>query len=163
MVVVVVAVAKAGAASTGILVSRLYFCSLLISNTKARKPVVTVGASQKWKTGPVPCDSAACTANPRVKNRSSLHRRPPQYRDGLQVLISSPTVSTNTPQSESRKNSLKGGKCGRNRRLCAQLLGQFIQQPVQILVVLADLFYFEYRMQNRRMVLATELASNFRE
>src|ERR1700688_3085652 len=36
-------------------VSRLYFCSLLISNTKARKPVVTVGASGKWKTGPGSC------------------------------------------------------------------------------------------------------------
>src|ERR1700674_1368455 len=111
-------------------VSRLYFCSLLISNTKARKPVVTVGASEKWKTGPGPCGSIASTSTLYVENRSPLRRRPAQPADRSQVSVPSRTASTNTPQSEGRKNGLNGGKIGGNRYLRAQLLGQFIKQPV---------------------------------
>src|SRR6266851_147900 len=111
-------------------VSRLYFCSLLISNTKARKPVVTVGASEKWKTGLGPCSSIASTSTLYVKNRSPHWRRPAQPADRSQVFIPSRTVSTNTSQSEGRKNGLKSGKTGGNHYLRAQLLGQFIKQPV---------------------------------
>src|SRR5271166_3782894 len=94
-------------------VSRLYFCSLLISNAKARKPVVTVGASEKWKTGPGTCDSVASTFTLHVNNRSLLQRRSSQPSNHPQVLARSHTVSTNTPQSERRKNGLKSGKPGR--------------------------------------------------
>src|ERR1700680_3194514 len=91
-------------------VSRLYFCSLLISNTKARKPVVTVGASEKWKTGPGPCGSIASTSTLYVKNHSPPRRRPSQPSDRSQVSVPSHTVSTITAQSEGRKNGLKSGK-----------------------------------------------------
>src|SRR6266403_140635 len=111
-------------------VSRLYFCSLLISNTKARKPVVTVGASEKWKTGPGPCPSIASTSTLYVKNNSPPRRTLSQPGDRFQVCVPSRTVSTITPQSESRKNGLKGGKTGGDHHLRAQLLGQFIKQPV---------------------------------
>src|SRR6202035_3235534 len=84
-------------------VSRLYFCSLLISNTKARRPVVTVGASEKWKTGPGPCGSIASTSTLYVKNHSQLRRRRSQPADHSQVSVPSRTGSTNTPQSEGRK------------------------------------------------------------
>jgi len=93
-------------------VSRLYLCSLLISNTKARKPVVTVGASEKWKTGLGPCGSIASTSTLCVKNHSPVRRTPPQPTDRSQASIPSRTVSTNTPQSEGRKNGLKSGKTG---------------------------------------------------
>src|ERR1019366_5068510 len=144
-------------------VSRLYFCSLLISNTKARKPVVTVGASEKWKTGPGSCGSIASTSTLHVNNRSPPQRRPSQPADPSQVSIPSRTASTNTPQPEGRKNGLMSGKNGGNRHLRAQLLGQFIEQPVQILVVLANLFNLVHRMQDCCVVLAAELASNFRQ
>jgi hypothetical protein len=49
-------------------VSRLYFCSLLISNAKARKPVVTVEASEKWKSSPGACGSVVSMSTLRVKN-----------------------------------------------------------------------------------------------
>src|SRR6266852_5372733 len=111
-------------------VSRLYFCYLLISNTNARKPVVTVGASEKWKTGPGPCGSVASTLTLRVENRSPFQRRPSQAADHVQVYIPSRTTSTNTPQPEGRKNCLKSGKAGGDRYSRAQLLGQFIEQPV---------------------------------
>src|SRR5258708_36199084 len=91
-------------------VSRLYFCYLLISNTKARKPVVTVGASEKWKTGPGPCGSVASTSTLRVENRSPPQHRPSQATDPVQVYVPSRTTSTNTPQPESRKNGLKNGR-----------------------------------------------------
>src|ERR1700747_2412142 len=81
-------------------VSRLYFCSLLIPNTKARKPVVTVGASEKWKTGPGPCGSIASPSTLYVKNHSAGRRRLAQTADRSQISVSSRTVSTNTPQSE---------------------------------------------------------------
>src|SRR6266404_768258 len=96
-------------------VSRLYFCYLLIPNTKARKPVVTVGASEKWKTGPGPCGSVASTPTLRVKNRSPPRRRPSQLADRSQVYLRSRTTSTNTPQPEGRKNGLKSGKAGGDR------------------------------------------------
>src|ERR1700694_1318123 len=91
-------------------VSRLYFCSLLISNTKARKPVVTVGASEKWKTGPGPCGSIASTSTLYVKNHSPPRRTPSQPADRFRASVPSRTVSTNTPQLEDRKNSVKSGK-----------------------------------------------------
>jgi hypothetical protein len=48
-----VVVATAGATSTGIIGSPDSTSILfLISNANTRKPVVTVGASEKWKTGP---------------------------------------------------------------------------------------------------------------
>jgi hypothetical protein len=69
--------AMAGATSAGIYwVSRLYFCSLLISNTKAIKPVVTVGASEKWKNGPDPYSSVASASIPYVNNHSPFQREP---------------------------------------------------------------------------------------
>jgi len=91
-------------------VSRLYFCSLLISNTKARKPVVTVGASEKWKTGPGPCGSIASTSTLYVNNHSPPRRTPSQPAGHSQVSVPSRTVSTNTSQSEGRKNGEKSGK-----------------------------------------------------
>src|SRR6266478_847925 len=106
-------------------VSRLYFCSLLISNTKARKPVVTVGASEKWKTGPGPCGSIASTSTPYVKYHSPPRRTPSQPADRFQVSVPARTGSTITAQSESRKNGLESGKTGGNHHLRAQLLGQF--------------------------------------
>src|SRR6266404_4567968 len=102
----------------------------LISNIKAIKPVVTVGASEKWKTGPCPCGSIASPSTLCVKNHSPLRRTPSQPGDRSQVSVPSRTVSTNTPQSEGRKNGLKSGKTSGNRYLRAQLLGQFIKQPV---------------------------------
>src|ERR1700693_5277344 len=109
-------------------VSRLYFCSLLISNPKARKPVVTVGASEKWKTGPGPCGSIASTLTLYVKNHSPPRRMPSHLADRSQVPVSSRTGSTNAPQSEGRQNGLKSRKAGGNHYLRAQLLGQFIKQ-----------------------------------
>src|ERR1700682_5185936 len=85
-------------------VSRLYFCSLLISNTKARKPVVTVGASEKWKTGPGPCGSIASTSTLYVKNHSPPRRKPSHPADRFRASVPSRTVSTKTPQFEDRKN-----------------------------------------------------------
>jgi hypothetical protein len=139
-----------------------YFCSLLISNTKANKPVVTVGASRKWKISPGLGPSIASTSNPRVENRSLSQRRPSQSWKQFQVPVPSPTVSTNAPQSVGRKTSLKSGKFGGNPHLRAQLLSQFIEQPVQILVALAELFNLEDRVQDRSMVLTPKLASNLR-
>src|SRR5208282_1807686 len=83
--------------------------------------------------------------------------------DRSQISVPSRTACTDTPQPRDRKNGLNGGKGGGNCRLRAQLLGQFIEQPVQILVVLAKLFNLVHRMQDGRMVLAAELASNFRQ
>src|ERR1700675_3208885 len=85
---------------------RLYFCSLLISNTKARKPVVTVGAAEKWKTGPGPDGSVASTSTLHVNNRFSPRRSPAQRPDRSKASVASRTFSTNTPQSEGRKNGL---------------------------------------------------------
>src|SRR5260370_11243779 len=122
-------------------VSRLYFCYLLISNTNARKPVVTVGASEKWKTGPGPCGSVASTATLRVENRSPPQHRPSQATDPVQVYVRSRTTSTNTPQPEGRKNGLKSGKASGDRYSRAQFLGPFIEQPVLILFALAHPLY----------------------
>src|SRR5579859_7575233 len=116
----------AGATSTGILhlPNQLYFCPLLISNTKAIKPAVTVGASQKWKIGPCPGPSPFSLSTPHVENRTLRQRRPAHRLDRLRVLISSPTVSTNPAQLAGRKNGRMSGKIGGNRRLRAQLFGQ---------------------------------------
>src|ERR1700675_1358011 len=54
-------------------------------------------------------------------------------------------------------------KTGGNHYLCTQLLGQFIKQPVQILVVLANPFNLVDRMQDSGVMLASKLASNFRQ
>jgi hypothetical protein len=51
-------------------------------------------------------------------------------------------------------------KSSNSCHLTAQLLGQFIQQPVQIFVVLANLFDFLYRVQHGRVMLSSELPSN---
>ena len=51
----------------------------------------------------------------------------------------------------------------RKPRLPAQLLGQFIDQPVQILVSLAHLINLLYRVQYGCVVLAAKLTPNFRE
>src|SRR5271167_4893148 len=91
-------------------VSRLYFCSLLISNTKARKPVVTVGGSEKWKTGPGACGSVALRSILRVENRSRVQRRATHPEDCVQVSILSGTASTGTPQPETKKSRPNGGK-----------------------------------------------------
>src|SRR5208282_1299067 len=99
--------------------SRLYFCSLLISNAKARKPVVTVGGSEKWKTGPGACGSAASPSTLGVKNRFLPHRTPAYPEDPSSVSVPSPTVFTNPSQPESRKNGSKSGKAGGNRHLRA--------------------------------------------
>src|ERR1700680_4873580 len=101
------------------LVSRLYFCSLLISNTKARKPAVTVGASEKWKIGPGPNGSVASTLTLHVNNRSPHQRRPCQPPDHYKVSVTSRPISTNTPQLEGRKHGLQSGKRGENRHLRA--------------------------------------------
>src|SRR5258707_342510 len=111
-------------------VSRLYFWYLLIPNTKARNPVVTVGASEKWKPGAGPYSSSASTSPLRVKNRSPPRRRPSQAADRSQISVPSRTTSTNTPQPEGRKNGLKSGKAGGDCYSRAQLLGQFVEQPV---------------------------------
>src|SRR5271167_3921789 len=75
------------------------------------------------------------------------------------------SVSTGFPtlQPCNRKNGLKSGKTGGNRHLCAQLLSQFVEQPVQILVVLTSLFNLVHGMQDGGVVLAAELASYFGE
>jgi hypothetical protein len=41
------------------------------------------------------------------------------------------------------------------------LLSEFIEQPVQIFIVLANLFNFLDRVQNGGVMLAAELPSNF--
>src|ERR1700682_1441720 len=91
-------------------VSRLYFCSLLISNTKARKPVVTVGASEKWKTGPGPGGSIASTSPLYVKNHSPPRRMPSQLADRSPVPVSSRTGSTKRPHSEGGQEGPGGGR-----------------------------------------------------
>src|SRR5260370_30464649 len=96
-------------------VSRLYFCYLLISNTNARKPVGTVGASEKWKTGPGPCGSVASTSTLRVVNRSPPQHRPSQATDPGQVYVPSSTTSTNTPTPEGRKDGLRRGEAWPDR------------------------------------------------
>jgi hypothetical protein len=48
----------------------LYFCFLVISKSKARKPVVTVGDQEKWKNGPCRTGSYISAPNPDVKNGS---------------------------------------------------------------------------------------------
>src|SRR5580658_6790006 len=111
-------------------VSRLYFCPLLISNTKPIKPVVTVGALEKWKIGPDPCGSMTSTSTPRVNHRSPVRRRPEYPTAGSRISIPFPTASTSTPPPEGRKNGPKRGKTDGNRHLRAQLLGEFIEQPV---------------------------------
>jgi hypothetical protein len=54
-------------------------------------------------------------------------------------------------------------KTQKSTRLPAQMLRQFIEQPVQILVVLADLFYFFDGVQNRGVMFSAELAPDFRQ
>src|SRR5208282_4330732 len=88
---------------------------------------------------------------------------PSESRDRSKLSILSPTVSTNTPQPERGKNGWMSGKIAGNQNLRAQLLSQFIEQPVQILVVLANFFNLIYRVQHRCMVLASELAPDFRQ
>jgi hypothetical protein len=48
-------------------------------------------------------------------------------------------------------------------QLSAQLLGQFIDQPVQILIVLANIFDLLDRVQNRRMMFSAELPPDLRQ
>src|SRR5208283_3483703 len=88
---------------------------------------------------------------------------PYELAEAARISVPSRTVSTNTPQLRGRKNSLMSGKNAKNRHLRAQLLRQFIEQPIQILVVLTDPFNLVDRMQDCRVVLASELASNFRQ
>src|SRR5258708_19979365 len=110
-------------------VSRLYFCSLLISNTKAGKPAGTVGASEKWKTGPGPCGSIASTSTLYVKNHSPPRPMPSQLADRSQVPVSSRTGSTTTPQSQGRQNGLTTPQTSLNHCLPSQFFPSFLQQP----------------------------------
>src|SRR5258708_34423904 len=87
-------------------VSRLYFCSLFISNTNTRKPVLTLGADEKWKISPGPNGSVASTSTLRVNNHFSLQWRPWQPPDGSRLSISLRTRSTNTHQHEARHTGL---------------------------------------------------------
>src|SRR6202162_5760746 len=48
-------------------------------------------------------------------------------------------------------------------RLSAQLLGQLIEQPVQIFIVLANLFDLLHRVQHGRVMLSPKLPSNLRQ
>ena len=54
-------------------------------------------------------------------------------------------------------------KTSKSPRLSAELLRQFVEQPVQILVVLANLFDFLDGVQNRGVMFAAELSSDFRQ
>src|ERR1700757_4085519 len=75
----------------------------------------------------------------------------------------SPTTPTGTPQLSERKNGARSGKSRRNRDSSPKLLGQFIQQPGQILVALTDHFDLVYRVKHSCVVLAAELPPNFRQ
>lgn len=61
------------------------------------------------------------------------------------------------------KTTLTSGNPRHNRILTAQSLGQFIEQPVQIFVGLTRFFDLVHRVQDRGVVLATELTSDFRQ
>lgn len=54
-------------------------------------------------------------------------------------------------------------KTQKQPRLSAQLLGQFIEQPVQIFIVLADSFNLLDGVQNRGVMLSAELPADFRQ
>src|SRR5215470_6866465 len=69
-----------------------------------------------------------------------------------------PTVFTSTPQLEGRKSGAQSGKSNTNRESSAQLLSQFIEQPVQILVGLAHLFDLVDGVKHGGVMLAAELA-----
>src|ERR1700731_1598595 len=110
----------------------------------------------------MPTSSTASGSIPRVENQALLQRKPAQPADRLRIPIPYPTTSTEAAQLESRKNGLKSGKACGNRHLRAQLLGKFVQQPVQILIALAHLFNLVHGMQHGCMVLSAKLAPNFR-
>src|SRR5258708_2128810 len=167
LLTVISIVATATAASTGIAfyspLPRATFITSLISNIKPIKPAVTVGRSEKWKTLATDLKSPLWGLFLSVRNRSSSWRRPYNKIPTFIVRPESCTVSTSHSQPGKRKTALPVQNTKNARDLTAQLLCQLIEQPVQIFIVLADLFDLLDRVQNSRMMLSAELPPNLRQ
>src|SRR5439155_21845352 len=79
--------------------------------------------------------------------------------------ISSCSYTSSTPGSQRRRRKtllLTGNRCA-NRDSSAQLLGQFIEQPVQIFIVLARFVDLLNRVQEGGVLLAAVLSSDLRK
>ena len=89
-------------------------------------------------------------------------------RLALPIRTLSYTVSTFAPQQAGKKSSLKSGKPEQNSTRvtlhfsAVQCLGQLVQEPVQILVRLALLLNLIHRVHDGGVMLAAELAPDFR-
>ena len=79
------------------------------------------------------------------------------------IVTVSYTPSTADSQRRSRKTLLLSGNTVCSRDSSAQLLGHFIDQPVQILVGLAGDIDLVDRMQHGGVMLAAKLASDLRQ
>src|SRR5215472_10805686 len=140
-----------------------YFYYFLISNAKAIKPAVTVDPLETWKTFsslPFPATSRTTLD---VRNPSVWLRSPYRNLPLIPIAYNSCTPSTSLSQPLARKTRLQSGNRSGPRDLSAQLLSQFIDQPVQIFIVLADLFNLLDRMQHRCVMLAAKLPSDLRQ
>src|SRR5260370_2476167 len=86
------------------------FITILISNAKPIKPAVTVGPSQKWKTGATRLLSPGSRRTLDVSNRSRTLRR--RWCNLAELPISSLpyTTSTSLSQASRRKTGLLSGK-----------------------------------------------------
>src|SRR5215831_7995490 len=116
-----------------------YFCYFLISNAKPIKPAVTVGPLETWKTFltlPFPPTSRVTLD---VRNRSVSLRSPYCNLPRSPASYNPFTSSTLLSQFLKRKTRLQSGNLSRTRDLPAQLLRQFIDQSVQIFIVLTHL------------------------
>src|SRR6266498_331478 len=131
-------------ASTGIERKPLtvrYFDYSLISNQKPIRPAVTVGRREKWKFNPT-LTIAAIPAPTFVSKISPDYRaRPSTTRSGRTFRSAYCTASTIHSQPLRRKTQAESGNRVPNRCSSAQLLSQLVQQPVQIFVALAHIFY----------------------
>jgi len=65
--------------------------------------------------------------------------------------------------ADSEKTGHKSGKLSPKRHSCAQILGELVQHPVQILVGFAQLLNLLDGMQDRRVVLTPKLPADFRQ
>src|SRR5216684_6417763 len=144
-------------------VSRLYFCSLPYIKYKSKKT-----SSNRRRFGEVENRSRSLRFNCFHIN-SLCEESLPASAEGIATRGSFSGFCPgshsfhNHPTVRRQKDWPEEWKTSGSLHLRAQLLGQFVKQPVQILVVLANPFNLVHRMQDCRMVLAAKLASNLRQ
>src|SRR2546430_1932239 len=116
-----------------------------------------------WKFTATAIALISFTPSLRVNNRSRERRTGQDISTVLWPPSRTCTGSTLAPQPKRKKTGFLSGKVCGSRDSSAQLLRHFIEQPVQILVILSALVNLLDRMQNRSVMFAAELPADLGE